>query len=257
MLFPIQRLLGVMLLSLVIASPALAIVNTLPAPGKEVSGLSGSATLKGSLKTGNTDIIDLGLSGAAIYGSENFQTSLRASVNYGEKSDETYLNNTFEHLRFRYKLNEWLTPEAFIQHQFNEFRAIKFRGLLGLGAAFTLWDSEGSFLVLGTTYMLEREVANGEKISLETQKIVSRLSNYLQLSLKTTNDVVFSSTVFVQPLLTDFSDLRIYNESGFSVKVHEDVAIGTSFKLTYDSRPLTDDVEKLDTTTLATLTFKF
>ena len=114
-----------------------------------------------------------------IYGSEDFQTSLRASINYGEKSDETFLNNTFEHLRFRYKLNDWLTPEAFIQHQFNEFRAIKFRGLVGLGAAFTLWDSDGSFLVLGTTYMLEREVANGEKISLEAQKIVSRLSTTL------------------------------------------------------------------------------
>ena len=257
MFYLIRQLLGVMLLNLVIASPALAIVNTLPAPGKEISGFSGSATLKGSLKTGNTDIMDIGLSGAAIYGSEDFQTSLRASINYGEKSDETFLNNTFEHLRFRYKLNEWLTPEAFIQHQFNEFRAIKFRGLVGLGAAFTLWDSDGSFLVLGTTYMLEREVANGEKISLEAQKIVSRLSNYVQLSLKTINNVVLSSTVFVQPLLADFSDLRIYNESGFSVKVHENIAVGTSFKLTYDSKPLTDDVKNLDTTTVATLTFKF
>ena len=253
----IRRLLSASLLSLVLSSPAMAIVNTLPAPGKEVSGLSGSATLKGSVKTGNTDIVDVGLSGAAIYGSEQFQTSLRASFNYGEKSDETYLYNTFEHLRFRFKLNDWLTPEAFLQHQFNEFRAIKFRGLFGLGAAFTLWESNGDYIVLGATFMLEREVANGEAITLASKAIVSRLSNYVQFAFKTDNDVTFSSTVFVQPLLADFNDLRIYNESGFSVNVHENIAVGTSFKLTYDSKPLTEDVEKLDTATLAKLTFKF
>lgn len=238
-------------------SPAFAIVNVLPAPGKEISGLSGSATLKGSLKTGNTEIMDIGLSGATIYGSENFQTSLRASFNYGEKSDETYLYNTFEHLRFRFKLNDWVTPEAFIQHQFNEFRAIKFRGLLGLGAAFTLWEAASGYIVFGATYMLEREVANGDPINLDRQKVVSRVSNYLQLSFKTDNDVTFSSTVFVQPLLKDVADLRIYNESGFSVKIHKNVAVGTSFKLTYDSRPLTADVEKLDTATLASVTLQF
>ena len=253
----IRRLLSVSLLSLMISSPAMAIVNTLPAPGKEVSGLSGSATLKGSMKTGNTDIVDVGLSGAAIYGSEAFQTSLRASFNYGEKSDETFLYNTFEHLRLRFKLNDWLTPEAFIQHQFNEFRAIKFRGLLGLGAAFTLWEAQGNYVVFGATYMLEREVANGEEITLAPKTIVSRLSNYVQVAFKTENDVTFSSTIFVQPLLSDFEDLRIYNESGFSVNIHKNIAVGSSFKLTYDSKPLTDDVEKLDTATLAKLTFKF
>lgn len=252
-----KRFVVILLLSLVIASPAMAIVNVLPAPGKEVSGISGSATLKGSVKTGNTDIIDVGLSGATIYGSQLFQTSFRASVNYGEKSDEKYMYNTFEHLRFRYKLNETITPEAFIQHQFNEFRAIKFRGLLGLGAAFTLWQTDTGHVVLGTTFMLEREVANGEEINLESKAIVSRWSNYLQLAIKTENDVTFSSTLFAQPLFSDFADYRIYNESGFSVKVHENASIGTSFKLTYDSKPLETAVEKLDTATTAQLTLKF
>ena len=111
--------------------------------------------------------------------------------------------------------------------------------------------------VLGTTYMLEREVANGEPINLNSKDLVSRWSNYLQLGFKTESNVQFSSTLFVQPLLSDFGDLRIYNESGFSVKVHENAAIGTSFKLTYDSKPLTADVEKLDTATVAQLTLKF
>ena len=257
MSLPIQRLCTIFALAFFFGSPAHAIVNVLPVPGKEISGLSGSATLKGSIKTGNTDIIDVGLSGATIYGSELFQTSLRASANYGEKSNEKYLYNTFEHLRIRYKLSGVITPEAFIQHQFNEFRAIKFRGLVGLGAAFTLWEEDAGHAVLGTTYMLEREVANGEPINLNSKDLVSRWSNYLQLGFKTESNVHFSSTLFVQPLLSDFGDLRIYNESGFSVKVHENAAIGTSFKLTYDSKPLNADVEKLDTATVAQLTLKF
>ena len=63
MSLPIQRLCTIFALAFCFGAPAHAIVNVLPVPGKEVSGLSGSATLKGSIKTGNTDIIDVGLRG--------------------------------------------------------------------------------------------------------------------------------------------------------------------------------------------------
>ena len=253
----LNKLLSVVLLSLALPCQALAIVNVLPAPGSEATGLSGSATLKGNIKTGNTDLIDVGLSTTTVYGSDNFQTSLKAAINYGEKSDETYLYNSFEHLRIRYKLTNFITPEAFVQHQFNQFTSIKFRGLVGLGAAFSLWSQDASHLVFGSTLMMEQEVASGESIKFDADKIVSRWSNYLQIDFKTDTNVTFSSTIFVQPQITNVKDIRILNETGFSVKERKNVSLGSSFKLAYDSRPISESVEKLDTATTIRLTLSY
>ena len=253
----LPKLLRLALFCCAVPSQAWAIVNVLPAPGSEATGLSGSATLKGNIKTGNTELIDVGLSTTTVYGSDDFQTSLKAAINYGEKSDETYLYNSFEHLRIRYKLTDFVTPEAFLQHQFNQFTSIKFRGLIGIGAAFSLWSQDASHLVFGSTLMVEQEVASGEAIKFDADKIVSRWSNYLQIDFKTDTDVTFSSTIFVQPQMTNVKDIRILNETGFSVKVRKNISLGSSFKLAYDSRPISESVEKLDTATTVRLTLSY
>ena len=139
--------------------------------------------LKGSIKTGNTDqVIDVGLSGATIYGSESLpDVSDEPVPTMAKNRREVSLQWTFEHLRIRYKLSDLITPEAFLSNiNSTRFRAIKFRGLVGLGAAFTLWEEDAGHAVFGTTYMLEREVASGEADQLEFEK--TRMASVVKLS---------------------------------------------------------------------------
>ena len=93
----IQRLCTIFALALFFGSPAHAIVNV-SGPRK---GDLGSIRLcyTSSIKTGNTDIIDVGLSGAQ-YTEVNFSDVSRASATMA-KNRTKYLYNTFEHLRIR------------------------------------------------------------------------------------------------------------------------------------------------------------
>ena len=248
---------AIVLGALLTAAPAWAIVNVLPT-GKGKDGLSGKLSTSVTWRTGNTELLQLAASSNASFHKGPHGVLFKAQVTYGSKSSEVYIARTFEHLRYRYEWLDWLTFETLFQHQYDMFKQLKFRALLGGGFA-TQWQPlEDLSLVFGSTYLLEREVEGDDvEITLSSfSDFEHRWSNYLQVGWNLTETIGLKSTTFVQPKFTDFGDLRIHSENGLTVKANESFGITVSFTASYDSQPFAD-VEPLDTNLKTSLDFTF
>ena len=244
-------ILGVLLM----ATPASAIVNVLPA-GKGEDGFSGKFSTSLTWRTGNTELLQLSGSGNAAYHHADHGVLFKAQVTYGEKGGEPYLHRHFEHIRYRYSVSEWLTAETFLQHQFDEGKRLKFRGLAGLGIAMSWQPLDDFSAVLGSTYLFELEVEGVDEVTIDTMDKYHRWSNYIQLGWDVTETIGLKSTTFVQPRFDDFGDMRILSENGLTVKANDVFGITLSFNASYDSAPF-DNVEPLDTNLMTSLDFTF
>ena len=247
---------------LLVPQTALAIVNVLPTAQK-AEGLSGSVKASVARRTGNTNLLQFsgGVDVAWVRGVHS--TTVSAKGNYGEKSDEKYLSKVFEHLRYRYGHNDWLTLEALLQHQYDAFKRLKFRGLTGAGVALS-WDPlEDLGLTWGLTYLLEYEVEEGNEIELGSfGDYGHRFSTYVQVALALAETVTLKSTTFFQPLISDSSDVRLLSESALNVKATDSFSVKISYTAAYDSAPFEpgdgeSELEKLDTNLKTSLVFTF
>ena len=77
----------------------------------------------------------------------------------------------------------------------------------------------------------------------ETQGL--RWSSYVNVRLLLTEKTTFVNTIYVQPLLADFGDVRVLDEAALAVAITRHVTLRATFNLRYDSGP-PDDVEPLD-----------
>jgi len=159
-----------------------------------------------------------------------------SKYNLGKVDNEDFLNDGFQHFRYNYSLNKWMTWEAFTQIQYNERINLKMRWLLGSGPRFTLVEEDRYQLFLGTLYMYEygRET-EGES----TETVVHRdhrMSNYISISLQPVDNLEFHNTSYFQPLISDFSDLRLSSESNLLIKITERLRFSSVFSIVYDSR---------------------
>ena len=247
---------------LFVPQTALAIVNVLSTQQKS-EGLSGKVNASVAHRSGNTNLVQFSGGVDVAWGRGVHSTTLSARGDYGEKSDEKYLSKVFEHLRYRYGYNDWLTFEALLQHQYDAFKHLKFRGLTGAGMALS-WDPlEDLGLTWGLTYLLEYEVEEGDEIELGSfGDYGHRFSTYLQVALALAEAVSLKSTTFFQPLISDASDVRLLSESALNVKATDSFSVKVSYTAAYDSAPFEvgdgeSELEKLDTDLKTSLVFTF
>src|SRR5690349_12735916 len=119
------------------------IVNVQSLVGAETpEGFSGALDAGVDWRTGNTELLIFSGAATLRYRSDPHLLVAIARGAYGEtgegEDEELIAKNHFEHLRYRYKLTDLVTPEAFVQHEFDEFRRIQLRALGGLGVRLTV-----------------------------------------------------------------------------------------------------------------------
>jgi len=71
-----------------------------------------------------------------------------------------------------------------------------------------------------------------------------RWSNYLNVRVQFTEAAHLGATVYVQPRLDPFRDVRVLHQATLGVNVTEHVRLHAELNLSHDSRP-PDDVETL------------
>ncbi len=153
-------------------------------------------------------------------------------INYTIIDDEKFVSSGFEHLRYNRNISQRLIYEAFIQTQFNEQLLLNLRVLLGTGIRYGLNRNVNNPIYVGMSYMYEYDVENhGEVTHLD-----HRLSNYLSMKIKLSDQVKFYSTTYYQPLLTSFKDYRLSTQNNLVVGISQRLKLNTSFSLIYDSR---------------------
>ncbi len=154
--------------------------------------------------------------------------------------DQDFINDGFQHLRYNYRINQQLTWESFGQAQYNEKIKLRFRGLLGTGPRLALLrEANKQRAFLGALYMYEY---NEENITNENDEAAlqylrdHRLSTYLALRFILGPNLVLASTSYYQPVLTNFSDLRLSSQTNAQLTITQKLKFTSTFSIVYDSR---------------------
>jgi putative salt-induced outer membrane protein YdiY len=151
-----------------------------------------------------------------------------AFVKAGNKD---FVNSGYQHFRYNYKINNWITGEAFVQAQYNKALLLDERYLAGAGPRFKLWKREHFRCYFAALYMYEYEWRNNYKIENEND----RLSSYLSFSLFYPKFDI-TSTTFYQPNLGYIDDYRIANDTSLEILLTNKFNFKMGLILLYDTR---------------------
>lgn len=255
------------ILALVVHVPgALAQVNAenlVEAVTKPGWGGAGKSTL--AYLSGNVDLLEVRGEVSNYFatahpdtppGSERFWFRDRLLV-YGSAgikrlSGEQVLNDGYGHAR--YTRMQWLRlgGEVFAQAQYDEFRLLSRRLLIGGGARVVFASMERLRAWGGTGYMIESErraipPENRPPEGPDPVRMLNhRWTSYITVVVPFIPDhLSLLSTAYVQPRFDDMGDLQVLHEAHLQVKVTDHLQITTDFMLRYDSRA-PRSVEKRD-----------
>lgn len=148
-------------------------------------------------------------------------------------NQEKFSNAGFGHLRYNRKIGGSIRWEVFTQIQYNSLVKVDRRILFGTGPRFKLTQLDNAKFYLGIAYMYEEEDLV-EPIVVQKN---NRMSSYFSFTLLPEDEVTFTSTIYVQPLLKDAGDYRLSNETSLILGITEKLNLSMTFRYGYDSRP--------------------
>lgn len=245
-------------LALGLAGPARAQVNVEALRHDTTGqGLTGTLGADLALRTGNVQLLDLGIRGRIDYGSGRLATFLVGEGTLGLLKGRQFTSTGLVHFRQTYAWRPRLAPEWFAQVNYDKPRRLDFRALAGSGLRLRLYQSSQVRFWAGSGFMLEYErltLPPGAEHPRETT--VVRSSTYASLRAAGGDRFVLTSTTYIQPQVSDPGDLRILENFAVAAGITEEVALRVQFGLRYDSRP-PDDITGLDTALLSGVTVRF
>jgi len=220
-------------------------------------GLAGAVEASLDWRTGSTELLVARGMLLGQWHAERHTVLGVARGEYGFAGEKLIVSRILEHLRYRYRFLDWLSGETYVQHEYDAFRRLQLRALVGAGPRFTPWSSDTARLVLGVTMMLEHEQLrrDGEP-DAGTRATDLRLSSYVLARVKLMENMSLVETLYVQPRLTGFSDVRLLNETLLAVEPNKRFTFTTGFLLTYDTAPPAT-VSRLDTQLRTGIAVKF
>ena len=221
-------------------------------------GLSGALSGSADWRTGNVSFLFLSATPVARYRTGKH---LVVGIFRGERRTSRgikLVSRVFEHVRYRYSLTDRFLVEAFGQHEFDGIKRLTIRALGGAGAKADIIDGEGYGVGIALAYIFEYELLSEDAMLADSgdDDFAHRASSYLVGHYEIDDRLLLVETIYVQPRLTDPSDVRLLGEIGLTVKVTKKLAFTTAFTLAYDSVP-PETVESIDTALTSTVTFTF
>lgn len=240
-----MRWLPSFLLALAALFPARAsaqIVNVQPLIGAQQDKAKEGASLafEGSadVRRGNTSLVTLSGSAVGLYRSGRHLVFLLVRGDYGENNDAIFLSKDLEHARYRIDIKGPLAGEVYVQHDRDDFRRLSLRALGGLGPRlhFGWWNLFSA--TFGTSYMLEHEILAGGDYADAGEDVLShRMSTYVTLETLVSERLSLAVTMFAQPRLDEFGDVRVLCETSMLSKATKYLSMKLSLTSAFDARP--------------------
>jgi hypothetical protein len=235
---------AVMAVTAAVAWPAVATANIVNIQGSLASepaeGWSGSVGASADWRTGNTDLVQVGGTAAVLYRNGRVLTLALARGEYGEGEGTPFSERSFEHLRLRVALDDrrrWMW-EAFGQHEYDAFRRLEVRALVGTGPALRVIDQGDVWAVIGVAYLAEYErFDDGPYPDASDSAIAHRVSSYATGTYALDDRVSASQTVYLQPRVDRPSDFRFLSESSVTTRLKKWLALQSSFVVAVDRTP--------------------
>jgi hypothetical protein len=217
------------------------------AKAPEADGVTGQLELKLDWRQGNTSVFDIGASGAVIVRHGRLLALALARGEYGESRDVTFTRKSFEHLRARYTIDCRWRWEVFVQHEYDAFRRLSVRGVAGTGPALQIVQRPSIAILAGAAYLFELERLDTRPGTIDAgeRSVAHRSSLYVTGIERIGEQVSVLETVYVQPRLDDFDDIRLLGELTLTSKLAKHVALTNGLTVAYDRTP-PDGVERYD-----------
>ena len=204
------------------------IVNMESARKESLSGFQFQANFGLNGSSGTVDRTNYSVETRLDYNSNKWQRFGVFSYKREEKDDSITSNNTFFHLRAVRKVNNLVSWEVFSQLSEKPLQKIKRRELFGAGVRLSPYKT----LRVGLGLFDENE----ERILSKTRK-TTRLNTYITNDFKISDTATFESTLYIQPDIDDFSEVRSFFVAGLRLKITEKFSSIISYENTYDSSP--------------------
>ena len=204
----------------------------------EKEGFYGS--LKGGiqLQSGNVDISIYDLSTDMHVKKQIHHLLLKASYQKGYQSSKLFQNNGFGHFRYTIMYHEYLGYEGFTQTEFDKFKALKLRQLIGGGIRTEIPVTEKIYINSGLGIMSDHEELENNLSNTD-----ARINYYFvtKLFIDKKRSSFLSIVLYYQPLLFTYKDFRIKNEANLKTYIANlkstKLYIISSFNYLYDSNP--------------------
>lgn len=152
-------------------------------------------------------------------------------LNFIKAGNTDFANAGYQHFRYNYKVNKWLTLEAFTQTQYNPVLKLNFRYLIGAGPRFKLLKKENARIYVAALYMYEYDDIVNEEVNLYEH----RISSYITCSFSVLKNLELISTTFYQPNINNTLDYRIANDSGLEIHINKHLNFKSTFNMLYDT----------------------
>lgn len=223
---------------------------------KPKEGFSGNVELSVSNSSGNTEKEEYSL-GSRLQWHQGASTDfLLLSADYAKSAGIKSSDKAFAHLRHIQQFYPTLAWEAYLQIEKDQFARLEYRGLVGGGLRFTLYEVENSgsiFFGLGAYHSEERIDNSYADAGTET---LWRGNNYLLLKYQLNPDTALMSTTYYQPASGNPDDYRMLEQAALKVKLTELLSLVVSYNLRFDSDPPLG-VEKRDATFKTSFSLEF
>lgn len=203
-----------------------------------------------SYQSGNTDKFSVSGGANIGYVGDFWYGFMAGNIGYSETSSVKDTWKGFGHVRGGRKLfTDWFSVELFAQKEFDEFLSLNDRNLLGGSLRFysSLVDGIGLDLYLGLGLMMENETFDYSSIGESDEgTTILRSTNYLSISWKLNETLLFASTLYYQPAPEYFHNYRILLNSNLDVKIFKCFSFTTAVNFRYDNEPPVTVAEKYD-----------
>ena len=214
----------------------------------EKDGVTGQVELKLDWREGNNQLFSVGGAASTLLKRERLLGLALARGEYGESQGLTLARKSFEHVRTRYSIDCRWKWEAFVQHEYDAFRRLSVRGVVGTGPAIQLADTESVAVLAGASYLFELErLDRREGTSDAGERTIShRGSAYITGTETVGSGVSIVQTIYLQPRFDDPRDLRVLGELSVTSKLTTHIALTDGFTVTYDRTP-PEGIKRYDT----------
>ncbi len=205
---------------------------------EQKEGFQGNASLSITLTQNITSIFQISNQINLQYHKDPHTVLLLNTIGLMQVDGDNLINNGFQHLRYNYEVTpDFLTLEAFTQHQYNTIRLLQRRFLLGAGPRLKVLGGESFAIFLAPLVMYEYEQLSNDQQTL-TRKFKGDF--YLSGSVQLGDRLFFSHTTYYQPDFAAFNEFRLASDTSLEVKVSEQFSLQVGFDYLYDSHPPQD-----------------
>ncbi|MBA3539641.1 MAG: DUF481 domain-containing protein [Deltaproteobacteria bacterium] len=208
----------------------------------------GTIELKLDWREGNNSLFDISGTGTVLAKQGRVLLLGLARGGYGKSRGFVLTRKSFEHVRARVTLDCRWKWEAFGQHEFDQFKRLTLRAIVGTGPALQIIDRKTVGLLAGAAYLYsyERLDQRAGTIDAGVRFFEHRASLYLTGRQLLGENATLIQTIYVQPRIDDPGDVRVLGELALISKLSTRIALTNGFTIAYDRTP-PDQIRRFDT----------